>query len=95
MKTVHVVVTQEIIEDSNAERIFADFYSAPRDCPIAKACTKAFGRPTVVSNRRIENGFYELPYVVPEMAIVSEFIHNFDARQPVLPFEFDVLVEER
>lgn len=76
-------VTQTDI-DSGTRRSIAS-------CPLARALTRAFGRPVGAEDVVIDFNKGWRIASLPKRAIA--FRNNFDAGRPVMPFEFEIEVE--
>lgn len=61
-----------------------------RSCPVARALTRATGKPWQVHADRFQLDQHECDTLDAEMpGAVSDFVQEFDACRPVQPFSFE------
>lgn len=89
---MRVHVTQTDIDAANAARCGPDRFLFSTGCPVARALSREFGKDTLVdgtyfaliSGAAFDSQSVELPHDA------QLFTQQWDSRQPVQPFDFEV-----
>ncbi len=85
-KRIHVIVTDR--------DIVLGVPKGARDCALARAISRAMGRPVWVSNRQVWLCFENDP-LCPLPTAAKKFLHASDDGERVEPIEFDLTIKSK